>query len=574
MPTQPAPKPSLRSARGGSQAGRPTSDRLRLRIAQLSDVGRARDHQEDAVGVFTPPDPALLARKGQLLIVADGMGGHNAGEVASQAAVAEIERAYFTAAGDDIPTVLRQALVTANQTIRQLSQEDAGRHGMGTTAAVAVVREREVHIANVGDSRVYLLRGGAITQITQDHSWVEEQVRSGVLTPEQARNHPQRNVITRALGTSAAIEPDLFNGVLQEGDVLLLCSDGLSNLVSNAELLEIAGQAAPEQAARRLVDLANERGGIDNISVIVARAEKPEPAAAAALRRPPIALLGGIAALVLVAAAVMAVLLGRGGQATARTPTPVASATLPGSAAMTPVTATETMLAATETATAVAVLTTPAPTTGAVEPTSTLKPSDTPRPTSTPRPTTEPPTATRTVRATPTSPTAAGLPAPQLQKPNDGFTATEGLSEEFSWRWNGAVSSGYRFQIFMRRRGAENWQPVLGPVAINADGSGSQSLIVSTLPVVLAGGAGDYEWTVAVVNLAGARLSDYAPLRALVYRSGGVIPPTSIPQPTTVIPPSKTPAPPTDTPTPVPPTNTPLPTDVPTEIPTLEPTPG
>ncbi len=576
MPTQPAPKMPPRTAR-------PAGNRLRLRIAQLTDVGRARDHQEDAIGVFTPSDPALLARKGQLLIVADGMGGHNAGEVASQAAVAEIQRAYFAATTDDIPTSLRQAFQTANQAIRQHALGDAGRQGMGTTAAVAVVREREVQIANVGDSRVYLLREGAISQITQDHSWVEEQVRAGVLTPEQAQSHPQRNIITRALGTAAAVDPDLFSGVLQEGDVLLLCSDGLSNLVTNAELLEIAGQAPPEQTARRLVDLANERGGGDNISVIVARAEGPQSAAAApvaARRRLPIALLG-VVALVLIAAGVVAgILLARGGQAGARTPTLEASVTPPVGAVVTAVTATETMLAATKMATAAAVpVTAIAPTTGTVEPTATLRPSDTPRPSPTPRPTTQAPTATRTPRVTLTlTVPGSNLPAPQLSKPEDGFTAYQAQIQEFSWRWTGALNPTYRFQIFMRKRGNEDWQPMGSAVALGVNGSGSQPLIISTLSVVTTGGPGDYEWTVAVVNLAGARLSDYAPLRSLVYRSGGGPPATPIPPPTTVAPPSKTPVPPTDTPvpptdTPVPPTNTPSPTDVPTETPTLEPTP-
>ncbi len=243
-----------------------------LHAAKLVDVGRARDHQEDAAGIFVPTDPELLARKGCLYVVADGMGGHNAGEIASQTALAEIQHVYYSLPEQDTPTALRQALAAANQTIQRFAQADSRQMGMGTTAAVAVVRDQDVHIANVGDSRVYLVRNGQATQITQDHSWVEEQVRAGVLTPEQARTHPQRNVITRALGTGAVVEPDLFAGVLQEGDVLVLNSDGLTGHVGAAELGEIAGAYPPEQAVRRLVDLANQRGGSDNISVIVVRA--------------------------------------------------------------------------------------------------------------------------------------------------------------------------------------------------------------------------------------------------------------------------------------------------------------
>ena len=140
----------------------PTSGGLTLRVAQLSDVGRARDHQEDSIGIVEPSDPAILQRKGRLYLVADGMGGHNAGEVASQMAAAEIPRAYYADPSVDIPTALTNAVAAANQAIVQHAQAAAGQIGMGTTATLAVVREREVIIGNVGDSRTYLLRNGAL----------------------------------------------------------------------------------------------------------------------------------------------------------------------------------------------------------------------------------------------------------------------------------------------------------------------------------------------------------------------------------------------------------------------------
>lgn len=267
---------------------------LILHAAVVSDVGRARDHQEDTAAFFTPPDTADLAQRGYLLVVADGMGGHNAGEVASQIAVSELARVYYLDSGEDLASGLSQAVHAANQVIHKLAQIDASRQGMGTTVAAAVVHEHNLWVANVGDSRVYLVRGGHIQQITRDHSWVEEQVRAGVLTAEQARNHPQRNIITRAIGTSASVEADFFTGTLQEHDVIVLCSDGLTGHLADLEISEIVSQSAPEQAARRLVDLANARGGFDNLTVIVARLEVADtqaPAAALSIpvRRSPVA---------------------------------------------------------------------------------------------------------------------------------------------------------------------------------------------------------------------------------------------------------------------------------------------
>lgn len=319
----------------------PTTD-LRLRVAYLSDIGRARDHQEDAVGVFVPADAATLAAKGQLLIVADGMGGHQAGEVASRLAVAEIQRAYYAGSNEDLASSLAEAFAAAHTAIHEQAQRMPGERGMGTTAVAAVVRGRAVQIANVGDSRAYLLRAGAITQITEDHSWVARQVQAGILTPEQAVQHPQRNLITRALGKGEAVAPDLFSGELQAGDVLLLCSDGLTRHVHDQELLDIVAADPPDSAVRRLVELTNRRGGGDNITVVVARAEasapsveekRPVPAPAASLwqhYRPLWAAAGLmlIVGLALLAAALL--LRSPAGSPRAVTPSAPAAATMPG----------------------------------------------------------------------------------------------------------------------------------------------------------------------------------------------------------------------------------------------------
>jgi serine/threonine protein phosphatase PrpC len=241
-------------------------------FAKGTDVGRKRDHNEDYVDAFVPPDAAQRRQKGDLYILADGMGGHQAGEVASEGAVRVISHEYYNDPDPDIPAALTRAIKKANAVIHQKAKENVHQAGMGTTAVVAVVRGRELHVANVGDSRAYLLRNGQLTQITRDHSFVEDQVRAGVLTREEARAHPQRNVITRALGSKPDVQVDTFRGTLQAGDRLLLCSDGLSEHVEDEEMANALRQHTPEEAIPQLIALANERGGNDNISVLVAQA--------------------------------------------------------------------------------------------------------------------------------------------------------------------------------------------------------------------------------------------------------------------------------------------------------------
>ncbi|MGH2508937.1 MAG: Stp1/IreP family PP2C-type Ser/Thr phosphatase, partial [Ktedonobacteraceae bacterium] len=210
---------------------------LRLDVAQLTDVGRKRDHNEDNMAYVIPQDPKVMAHKGALFIVADGMGGHAAGEVASEIAVDTVSNIYYQDDNDDVPTSLLQAIRRANAAIQQRAAENMLRSGMGTTCVAAVLRGNMAYIANIGDSRAYLVRQSRIRQVSQDHSWVAEQVRAGLLTEEQARTHAQRNVITRSLGTQVEVDIDIFREPLEEGDTLVLCSDGLSGLVNDEELL-------------------------------------------------------------------------------------------------------------------------------------------------------------------------------------------------------------------------------------------------------------------------------------------------------------------------------------------------
>src|SRR2546425_2199507 len=216
-----------------------------------------------------PKDPQVMTKKGALFIVADGMGGHAAGEVSSEIAVDTVSYVYYQDESDDVSVSLLHAIKRANALIHQRAAENMLRSGMGTTCVAAVLRGNMAYIANVGDSRAYIVRAGQVKQVSQDHSWVAEQVRAGLLTEDQARTHAQRNVITRCLGTQADVEIDVFPEILEERDALVLCTDGLSGLVSDDEIRRIVDQAGPQESVYHLVERANENGGPDNITAIV-----------------------------------------------------------------------------------------------------------------------------------------------------------------------------------------------------------------------------------------------------------------------------------------------------------------
>jgi len=235
---------------------------MRLVFAAATDVGRMRTNNEDS---YLSSQPVAA--------VADGMGGHSAGEVASAIAIEELtalrDRGPWeneTAATDD----LKQAILRANRRIREMAAGDRRLNGMGTTLVALLEDGDMVHVANVGDSRGYLLRQGELSQVTVDHSLVQELVDDGRLSPEDAERHPQRSVITRALGIDPEVEFDLFTYKLQVGDRLLLCSDGLSDVVEPAQIRKVLLRVrSAQRAARELVTVANDQGGPDNITVIV-----------------------------------------------------------------------------------------------------------------------------------------------------------------------------------------------------------------------------------------------------------------------------------------------------------------
>jgi len=258
-----------------------------LRVVQLSDVGRQREVNEDSFGRLDSSGPHAEAIS--LYVVADGMGGHVAGEVASRVAVETILSVFAESTHrDDIAERMRSAIERANAEVYAMGSTDHRLAGMGTTVVAAAVSNTGLTLANVGDSRAYLLRDGKLVQLTRDHSWVAKAVEEGVLTPAQARRHPDRNVIYRSLGSDPAVNVDTFTHDLLAGDRVLLCSDGLTDMVEDEQLAELGGEDDLDLAARHLIDAANEAGGPDNITVTMivvdafdaAPAETPATAAA------------------------------------------------------------------------------------------------------------------------------------------------------------------------------------------------------------------------------------------------------------------------------------------------------
>jgi serine/threonine protein phosphatase PrpC len=342
------------------------------------------------------------------------MGGHQAGEVASKNAVETISHEYYADPDTDIVTSLTRAIQKANASIYQQAQETISQVGMGTTAVVAVTRGRELYLANVGDSRAYLMRNSKIKQVTRDHSFVEEQIRAGILTREEARTHPQRNVITRALGAKPDVEVDTYRGKLEPGDTVLLCTDGLSEYVQEQDL-ETALKLYPlQESVTRLIAVANERGGNDNITALAFQAApvattarlqdtmpvtpQPEGTSQRALSLPMFVglIVGGlIIVAVLVAGAVFLTPILGGADATA-TPTTVA-----------------------------------------------------------PEPTTSPPVPppTATLLSTEGAPTSTLAPSLELLEPQEDATFAPGVEVTFRWRMIGMLPGSFSFVVRTSRTG-------------------------------------------------------------------------------------------------------------------------
>jgi protein phosphatase len=235
-----------------------------MKTFSLTDIGRVRESNQDYV--YTSESP--VGNLPNLFIVADGMGGHNGGDFASQYAVEQIVKYIREAPMTSPVDLIRGALTKANAGLMAQAKNDERLAGMGTTTVIATVIDESMYLANIGDSRLYLVREEQLTQVTRDHSLVQEMVRMGEMAASEAKSHPDKNIITRAVGAFEELEIDFFELQLQPGDMILMCTDGLSNMVDDAGILHII-QEYPNVTERvqHLIEAANRSGGKDNITV-------------------------------------------------------------------------------------------------------------------------------------------------------------------------------------------------------------------------------------------------------------------------------------------------------------------
>jgi protein phosphatase len=243
-----------------------------IELANLTDTGTYRPENQDYYCYVEPESEEEFLVKGRLAVIADGMGGHQGGEVASRIAAEHVRDTYLAFPANDPRESLIAAFHAAHTAIQEYGRENPGFEGMGTTCTCAVVKDGHLYYGHVGDSRLYLIRNNAITLLTEDHSYVQKLVRKGMITSEEAAVHPDRNILTAALGMPAAVPADFSSApmALYSGDVLLLCTDGLHGLVSDHEMLSLAHQP-PTEACRELIETAIARGGFDNITVQILR---------------------------------------------------------------------------------------------------------------------------------------------------------------------------------------------------------------------------------------------------------------------------------------------------------------
>lgn len=258
---------------GGTIPDEPLRIVPRVKFVARSEIGHARENNEDKFDFYEPDEEPLLAARGSVYLVCDGMGGHNAGQIASELAAKQFLHAYYHLGGT-AQEAARHAILQAHHYIAEMASKIPSRYGMGTTLTALILKQDEGILAHVGDSRCYRLREGVFKQLSRDHTLVAHLVEQGILTPEQARYHPQRNVIRQAVGVadpSEPLEPDIETFALQVGDLYLLCSDGLTDMVDDAEIEAILRDEPPTRAAWRLVDRALANGGRDNITIVLVR---------------------------------------------------------------------------------------------------------------------------------------------------------------------------------------------------------------------------------------------------------------------------------------------------------------
>lgn len=247
--------------------------RTGMEVVSLTDVGCQRENNEDNLAYWESPDDNAFARLGRLAVVADGMGGIEGGQFASQIAVETVLQHYSSGTEADPQLLLLSAFHRANSRVQEKARANPLLLGMGTTLTAVAVVGTQLYFAHVGDSRLYLARSGIIRSLTRDHSLVARLVESGIIRPEDSDSHPQKHVLTAAVGVTDSVEPDHPAELLrlEKSDVLLLCTDGLWGQVSEAEMAEILSSQQPSDAAMALVQLAKDHGGPDNITLQIMR---------------------------------------------------------------------------------------------------------------------------------------------------------------------------------------------------------------------------------------------------------------------------------------------------------------
>jgi serine/threonine protein phosphatase PrpC len=244
-----------------------------IELASATDVGCQRQNNEDSFSYWEPSSDEEFERKGRLAVVADGMGGYEGGQEASRLAVETVQSVYDGDAGEDPRGALLKGFRTAHQRIRDYAEAHPEFQGMGTTCTALALNDLHLYFAHVGDSRLYLVRGDTISRLTRDHSYVGRLVESGVLRSDEAEHHPQRHILTAALGAGSEVEADAPTSpiALANDDILVLCTDGLWSLIHEPEILEMVGKNPAPAACEQLIGLARQRGGPDNITVQILR---------------------------------------------------------------------------------------------------------------------------------------------------------------------------------------------------------------------------------------------------------------------------------------------------------------
>ena len=240
-------------------------------VAAKTDLGRVRDNNEDKFEFYIPEDDAVLASRGAIYVVCDGMGGHAAGQIASELASKTFIDVYLHHPSENPQVAMAAAITAACRFLVDVGRAVPARKGMGTTLSAVILLQDKAHIVQVGDSRVYRLRQGQLEQLTEDHTYIDEAIKMGIMTREEAEVSPYKHVITRAITTDGDVNPDLFTHELEVGDIFLLCSDGLINHVEDPTIQQVLSEDSPAEAAWKLVGLALQNGGSDNCTVMIVR---------------------------------------------------------------------------------------------------------------------------------------------------------------------------------------------------------------------------------------------------------------------------------------------------------------